>query len=167
MQTLSTKRCRSPETLSASGRARGTVRILGLDIGEKRIGVAVSDPSGTVATPLAVIDARKALGDGRELAGLVADYEVELLVAGLPLSLDGSEGTQAARVRSAAQRLASLVSLPLEFADERLSSTAARRAMTEAGVSDRNKRGSIDMVAAAIFLQSYLDGSREAGAERQ
>jgi putative Holliday junction resolvase len=141
------------------------VRILGLDIGEKRIGVAVSDPSGTVATPLAVIDARKALGDGRELARLVVDYEAELLVAGLPLSLDGSEGPQAARVRSAAERLAKFVALPLEYADERLSSTSARRAMTEAGVSDRDKRGSIDMVAAAIFLQSYLDARPAAGGE--
>ena len=137
------------------------MRVLGLDIGEKRIGVAVSDPSGSVATPLAVLDARRALGDGRELARLVADYDVELLVAGLPLSLDGSEGPQALRVRSAAQRLAGLVSLPLEFADERLSSTEARRTMTDAGVTDRDKRGSIDMVAAAIFLQTYLDACRE------
>ena len=137
------------------------MRVLGLDIGEKRIGVAVSDPSGSVATPLAVLDARRALGDGQELARLVADYDVELLVAGLPLSLDGSEGPQALRVRSAAQRLAGLVSLPLEFADERLSSTEARRTMTDAGVTDRDKRGSIDMVAAAIFLQTYLDACRE------
>jgi putative Holliday junction resolvase len=143
------------------------VRILGLDIGEKRIGVAVSDPSGAVATPLAVIDARKAIGDGQELSRLVEDYEVELLVAGLPLSLDGSEGPQAVQVRADAQRLAKLVSLPVEFADERLSSTAARRAMTEAGVSDRDKRGSIDMVAAAIFLQSYLDARRNSGAGPQ
>lgn len=133
------------------------MRILGLDIGEKRIGVAVSDPSGTVASPLVVLDARNVLGDGRDLARLVADYEVELLVAGLPLSLDGNEGPQAARVRSAAQRLAALVALPLELADERLSSTEARRTMTDAGVSDRDKRGRIDMVAASIFLQSYLD----------
>ena len=140
------------------------MRILGLDIGEKRIGVAVSDPSGSVATPLAVIDARKALGDSRELMRFVEDYEAELLVAGLPLSLDGSEGPQAARVRTAAERLATLVGLPLEFADERLSSTAARRAMTDAGVSDRDKRGSVDMVAASIFLQSFLDArQRRAG----
>lgn len=141
------------------------MRILGLDIGEKRIGVAVSDPSGSVATPLAVLDARQTLRDGRELAKLVSDYEVELLVAGLPLSLDGTEGPQATRARSAAERLAGLVSLPLEFADERLSSTAARRAMTEAGVSDRQKRGSVDMVAASIFLQSYLDARRGPDAE--
>jgi putative Holliday junction resolvase len=141
------------------------VRVLGLDIGEKRIGVAVSDPSGSVATPLAVLDAHRALGDGQELARLVADYEVELLVAGLPLSLDGSEGPQALRVRGAAQRLATLVSLPLEFADERLSSTEARRTMTDAGVTDRDKRGSIDMVAASIFLQTYLDARRDTTVE--
>ena len=141
------------------------MRVLGLDIGEKRIGVAVSDPSGSVATPLAVLDARRVLGDGRELARLVEDYEVELLVAGLPLSLDGSEGPQAVRVRRAAQRLAAFVSLPLEFADERLSSTEARRTMTEAGVTDRDKRGSVDMVAAAIFLQTYLDARRETTTE--
>ena len=143
------------------------MRILGLDIGEKRIGVAVSDPSGTVATPVTVIDARRALGDGRELSRLVSDYEAELLVAGLPLSLDGSEGPQVARVRQAAERLAGLVSLPLEFADERLSSTEARRTMTEAGVSDRDKRGRIDMVAAAIFLQSYLDARRDTESESE
>jgi putative Holliday junction resolvase len=114
-----------------------------------------------------VIDARKATGDGRELSRLVEDYEAELLVAGLPLSLDGSEGPQAARVRATATRLSALVSLPVEFSDERLSSAAARRAMTEAGVSDRNKRGSIDMVAAAIFLQTYLDTRRDAGADPQ
>ena len=141
------------------------MRILGLDIGEKRIGVAVSDPSATVATPLAVLDARQALGDGRELSRLVSDYGIGLLVAGLPLSLDGTEGPQAVRVRSAAQRLAGIVSLPLEFADERLSSAEARRTMSDAGVSDREKRGSIDMVAAAIFLQSYLDARRDSGAE--
>ena len=142
------------------------MRIFGLDIGETRIGVAVSDPTGSVATPLAVIDARKALGDGQELRRLAQDYEVELLVAGLPLSLDGGEGPQAVRVRGAAERLAAFTGLPLEFTDERLSSTEARRSMTAAGVSDRDKRGSVDMVAAAIFLQSYLDARRGADSEQ-
>jgi putative Holliday junction resolvase len=141
------------------------MRILGLDIGEKRIGVAVSDPSGTVATPLAVLDAGRAVGDGRELSRLASDYDAELLVAGLPLSLDGSEGPQTVRVRQAAARLAQLVSLPLEFADERLSSTQARRSMADAGVSGRDQRGSVDMVAAAIFLQSYLDARQGREAE--
>ena len=143
------------------------MRILGLDIGEKRIGVAVSDPTGSVATPLCVLDARQVLGDGRQLSQIVADYEAELIVAGLPLSLDGTEGPQAAAARAAAERLASLVSLPLDFADERLSSAEARRSMGEAGMSDRDQRGKVDMIAASIFLQSYLDARREARADSE
>jgi putative holliday junction resolvase len=133
------------------------VRILALDIGEKRIGVAVSDPTGTVATPVSVVDAAKAMGDGSPLRRLAEDYEAELLVVGLPLSLDGTEGPQAARVRTAAARLAGFLRLPVEFADERLSSAEATRVMAEAGLDERRQRGSKDMVAAAVFLQSYLD----------
>jgi putative Holliday junction resolvase len=137
------------------------MRVLGLDIGEKRIGVAVSDPSGTVATPLVVLDAKRALGDGRELVRLAEEYEAELAVIGLPLSMDGTEGPQAAAVRAAGTRVARFLRLPIEYYDERLSSAEA---MSEAGVSDRDKRGSIDMVAAALFLQSYLDAHRESDA---
>ncbi len=133
------------------------MRVLGLDIGEKRIGVAVSDPSGTVATPLTVLDAPSVLGDGAALARIVEDYEAELLVAGLPVSLAGEEGPQAGRVRRAAERLAGLVGLPLAFADERLTSVEASRRMREAGADERRQRGSKDMVAAAILLQAYLD----------
>ena len=74
------------------------MRVLGLDIGDKRIGVAVSDPSGTVATPLVVLDAAPVLGDGRDLMRLTEEYEVELVVVGLPRSMDGREGPQAARL---------------------------------------------------------------------
>jgi len=134
------------------------VRVLALDIGERRIGVAVSDPSGTVATPLAVLDAAAVLADGREFARLVDEYGVGRVLVGLPLSLDGSEGPQAASVRRAAARLAGFVDVPFDFADERLSTAQASRAMGEAGISDREKRGSVDMVAASLFLQAYLDG---------
>jgi putative Holliday junction resolvase len=136
------------------------VRILALDIGEKRIGVAVSDPSGSVATPLVVLDATKVLGDGRDLIRLVDEYEARLVVVGLPLSMDGSEGPQAVSVRRSAKRLAGFLRVPVEFADERLSSAQASKAMGESGVSVRQARGSVDMVAAAIFLQSYLDARR-------
>lgn len=136
------------------------MRVLGLDIGQKRIGVAVSDPSGTVATPLAVLDAKSALRDGGELVRLAEEYEIKLVVLGLPRSMDGSEGPQAADVRATGARLAHFLRLPIEYYDERLSSAEARRAMTSAGVSDRDKRGSVDMVAAALFLQSYLDAHR-------
>jgi putative holliday junction resolvase len=136
------------------------VRILALDIGEKRIGVAVSDPTATVATPVTVLDAPKVLGDGRELVRLVEDYEVELVVVGLPLSMDGSEGPQAKQVRYAAARLAGFLRIPVEFADERLSSAQASKAMQATGVSTRDQRGRVDMVAASLFLQSYLDARR-------
>jgi len=139
------------------------MRALGLDIGEKRIGVAISDPSGSVATPLKVIATSDALGDARVLRRFVDDYEVELIVVGLPLSLDGTEGPQAARTRAVAERLVASLSVPVEYFDERLSSTQAKRAMTEAGVSDKAKRGSVDMVAASLFLQSFLDGRRGSG----
>ena len=142
------------------------MRVLGLDIGEKRIGVAISDPSGTVATPLVVLDAKRVLGDGRELVRIAEDYEAQLAVIGLPLSMDGSEGPQAASVRAVGERLARFLRLPVEYYDERLSSAEARRSMTAAGVSDRDKRGSIDMVAAALFLQSYLDAHREGDTAR-
>ncbi len=132
------------------------MRALGLDMGERRVGVAVSDPLGRVATPLKVLDARVVHEPG-PLVRLIEDYEVELLVIGLPLSLDGEEGPQAARIRELGAKLAPRVGVPIEYFDERLSSAEAKRVMTDAGMSDRAKRGSIDMVAASVFLQSYLD----------
>ena len=139
------------------------MRVLALDIGEKRIGVAVSDPSGTVASPLVVLDAARVLGDGHDLAKVAEEYEIELVVVGLPLSLTGTEGPQAERVRRAAARLAGFLRVPVEFADERLSSVQASRAMSDVGATQRKQRGSVDMVAAAVFLQSYLDSRRFGG----
>lgn len=140
------------------------MRVLALDIGEKRIGVAVSDPTGSVATPVKVLATQAVLGDARILRNLAVDYEVDLVLVGLPLSLDGTEGKQAAEVRRIGGLLGKALPVPFEYFDERLSSSAAKRAMTEAGVSDKAKRGSVDMVAASIFLQSYLDSRRAPGA---
>lgn len=131
--------------------------MLGLDIGEKRIGVAVSDPSGRVATPLAVLDAVETMRDGGELRRIIEDYEIETIVVGLPLSLDGTEGAQAEAVRRAARRLARFLPVPIEYGDERLSSVEARRTMGMTGLSEAEMRGRVDMVAAALFLQTYLD----------
>ena len=143
------------------------MRVVALDIGEKRVGVAVSDPSGTIASPVCVLDATQVLGDGRDLVRLVEDYEAELVVIGLPRSMDGSEGPQAARARQAGERLARFLPVPVEYADERLSSAAARRSLTEAGVTDRQKRGRVDMIAASLFLQTYLDAARTRDAARE
>ncbi|MGV8082414.1 MAG: Holliday junction resolvase RuvX [Coriobacteriia bacterium] len=136
------------------------MRVLGLDIGEKRIGVAVSDPSGRVATPLAVLDAVETMRDGGELRRIIEDYEIETIVVGLPLSLDGTEGSQAEAVRRAARRLARFLPVPIEYGDERLSSVEARRTMGMTGLSEAEMRGRVDMVAAALFLQTYLDSRR-------
>jgi putative Holliday junction resolvase len=133
------------------------MRILGLDIGEKRIGVAVSDPSGTVATPLKVLDAAAALSSKSELPDIVEEYDVGRVVVGIPLSLDGTEGPQATRVRGAAARIAELLEVPIDFADERLSSVEAMRALGSGGVSAKASRGRVDMIAASLLLQGYLD----------
>jgi putative Holliday junction resolvase len=134
------------------------VRALGLDIGERRIGVAVSDPTGIVATPLVVLDARALARDATPLRRLVGDYEPSLLVVGLPLTLAGKEGPQAAIVKATVRRLIEPLGVPVAYHDERLSSTAANRAMADAGADGRARRGSVDMVAASLLLQSYLDG---------
>jgi putative Holliday junction resolvase len=136
------------------------VRALGLDIGERRIGVAVSDPTGKVATPLTVLDARALARDASPLRRLVADYEPAVLVVGLPLTLAGEEGRQAATVKATVRRLVAPLGIPVAYHDERLSSTAANRAMADAGADERSRRGSVDMVAASLLLQSYLDSNR-------
>jgi putative holliday junction resolvase len=133
------------------------VRRVGLDIGERRIGVAVSDPSGRVATPVRVLDAKALDADISPLRRLVDDYEPGELVVGLPLTMAGEEGPQAQRVRAFADRLAAAVGLPLVYWDERLSSSAAEKAMGQAGSSARDRRGAVDMVAATLILQGYLD----------
>lgn len=133
---------------------------MALDIGEKRIGVAVSDATARIASPLKVLDAARVLGDGAELRRILDDYEVDLVVVGLPLSMDGTEGPQSARVRAVISKLAGFMLVPVEFVDERLSSAQASRSMSEAGMSQRQQRGKLDSVAAALFLQAYLDARR-------
>ena len=138
------------------------MRALGLDIGSVRIGVAVSDPDGRIASPVAVLDARDMPRAMRVLREYVEDYEIERLVVGLPLTLGGEEGPQAVEVRTTGELLSRELDVPLEYHDERHSSTEARRSMREAGLSEREQRGSLDKVAAAIVLQGWLDARRVA-----
>jgi putative Holliday junction resolvase len=134
------------------------MRHLGFDIGERRIGVAVSDPSGRVATPLVVLDARGLARDAAPLRRLVEDYDPGELVVGLPLTLSGEEGPQAVLVQMTVRRLLDPLGIPVAYHDERLTSAQAERAMAAAGADARARRGSVDMVAAAVLLQSHLDG---------
>ena len=133
------------------------MRIMALDIGEKRIGVAVSDPGERVASPIAVLPAAEVLQKAPSFRRLLEDWEPELLVCGLPMTLAGEEGSQAQRIREQAQRIAQAAELPVEFSDERLSSQEAKRSLREKGLSEREMRGKVDMIAACVFLQAWLD----------
>lgn len=132
------------------------MRTLGLDIGSKRIGVAVSDPGGRVATPVKVLEA----GSVQALRRMAEDYEAEKVVVGLPKTLSGEEGPQAASVREAAERIGSELGVPVVYFDERLSSAEAKRSMAQAGLSERRMRGKLDAAAACLVLQAYLDSTR-------
>lgn len=130
---------------------------MALDIGEVRVGVAVSDPAERVASPVCVLPANEVLGNAKSFRLLLEDWEPELLLCGLPLTMAGEEGPQAVRVRDCAQRIAAACGLPCEFADERLSSREAKRSLREKGYDERAMRGKVDMIAASLFLQAWLD----------
>ncbi|MDO5118227.1 MAG: Holliday junction resolvase RuvX [Eggerthellaceae bacterium] len=133
------------------------MRIMALDIGEKRIGIAISDPDERVATPLCVLDASQVERGEKAFTRLLEDWEPELFLAGLPLSLCGEEGPQSLRVKSIASGISERFSIPVEYSDERLSSREAKRILREEGLSEREMRGKIDMIAASVFLQTWLD----------
>ena len=130
---------------------------LALDIGEVRIGIAVSDRSGTVAMPVRVLPASEVLGDARSFRYLMEDYEPEVIVCGRPQTLAGEDGAQAERVAAAARTIAERYDLPLAFADERLSSQEAKRVLRAQGLSEKQMCGKVDMIAASLFLQAWLD----------
>jgi putative Holliday junction resolvase len=137
------------------------MRVLGLDLGTKRIGVAVSDRSGTIASPLVVIERGPSLAaDHARIADLVRDEDAELVVVGLPISLSGRTGPAAKAAQSEAARLATVVGVPVETHDERLTTVTAERQLAERGVRGPNRRRVVDKEAAAIILQSWLDVMR-------
>lgn len=135
---------------------------LGLDIGEVRIGIAVSDASGSVAMPLKVLPAQEVLAHARSFRMILEDHEPDVLVCGLPETLAGEEGQQAERVRASAERISAASGIPLAFCDERLSSREAKRILRAQGLTERAMRGKVDMVAASLFLQAWLDARRQA-----
>jgi putative Holliday junction resolvase len=137
------------------------MRLLGLDVGERRIGVALSDPLGILASGLLTIQRRGEAQDLAAILELVSRHEVQGVVVGLPRRLDGSLGEQAHRVEAFAQRLAEVLPVPLEFWDERLSTVAAGRRLAESGRRGAARKARIDAAAAAYILQGYLDSRRE------
>lgn len=133
-------------------------RILGLDIGERRIGVAVSDEMGMIASPVGMI--RRESDVARELKAMIAKYGAVRLVAGLPVGFSGREGPQAAVVREFTDALAREIDVPLEYWDERLSTAVAERSLIAGGTRRNKRKEKIDAVAAAVILQGYLDHQR-------
>ena len=134
------------------------VRALGVDPGSKRIGLAVSDLSGTIASPLLVLRRSKSKQhDLHELARIAREEEAEVIVVGLPLNMDGSHGPAARAAVTEAGRLATLVEVPVELHDERLTTVTADRDMLAAGLDALQRRRVVDKIAAAIMLQSWLD----------
>jgi putative Holliday junction resolvase len=137
-------------------------RILALDYGAARIGVAVSDETGTIASPLCVVE----VAQGRELDELAATIErerVERVVVGLPRRLAGDEGPAAQAVRAFIAALSERLSVPVVTWDERMTTAQAERAMIAGGARREQRRARIDKVAAAVMLQSYLDAKRTGG----
>ena len=136
------------------------MRVVALDIGQKRIGVAASDATGTIAMPVCVLPASEVLQNAPRWRRILEDYEPEVLVCGKPKTLRGEVGPQAKRVIQLAKKISASCGVPLEFADERLSSAEAKRILHEEGLSEKSMRGKVDMVAASLFLQTWLDSRR-------
>ena len=133
------------------------MRALGLDLGERRIGVAVS--SGSVASPIeTVVRSGDRRADHRRLLAIAAEWEVDTIVVGLPLSLDGSEGPAARSARAEMTELAAATSCTVVPYDERLTSVTANRLLREGEVPGRSRRQVVDQLAAAVMLQAWLDG---------
>lgn len=134
---------------------------LALDIGETRIGIAISSRDGKMAMPVKVLPAAEVTGMAKTFRYLVEDHEPDILVSGRPLTMAGEPGPQAERVAAVAQKIADELELPLEFEDERLSSQEAKRILREQGLNEKQMRGKIDMIAASLFLQTWLDRKNE------
>lgn len=131
--------------------------MLALDIGDKRIGVAVSDPMGVLASALTVIERRGGEADFRTILKLAEENEIGRIIVGLPRLMDGRSGAQAEKTRAFAEKLARLAPVPVETFDERLSSSIAEGLMQEAGRKPREIKARRDAVAAALILQWYLN----------
>jgi putative Holliday junction resolvase len=133
------------------------MRILAIDHGTKRMGIAVSDPSATVATPLEYIPAEPFKNFLVRLKELISEREIDLILVGMPRNMDGSYGPAAAKVKEFVAVLKETIPMPIKTWDERLTSAQANRFLLQADVSRKDRKEKVDKAAAAILLQSYLD----------
>ena len=134
------------------------MRALGVDLGEKRIGIAVSDSKGKVATPLQVIIRSKSIKqDHKKICDLVDEWEADIVVVGMPYSLNGSKGLAAKTVEKEVKELSSALEVPVATQDERLTTAMAAKELAIQGLDSKKQRKVIDQVAASVILQSWLD----------
>ncbi len=134
------------------------MRALGIDLGEKRIGIAVSDSNGKVATPIQVLVRSKSTKqDHNKINELVNEWEAEIVVVGMPYSLNGSKGSAARLVEKEVEKLSDSISVPVTIHDERLTTVMAAKELDFQGFNSKKQRGVIDQVAASVILQSWLD----------
>ncbi len=145
------------ESLGSLGRG---ARILGVDLGEKTIGLALSDVGRSIATPLETIRRTKFTPDAERIRALAGRFEVGALVVGLPLNMDGSEGPRAQATRAFVRNLKPLLGVPIVFWDERLSTAAVTRTLLDADASRARRSVLVDKMAAAYILQGALDRLR-------
>jgi putative Holliday junction resolvase len=141
------------------------MRLLALDVGDVRIGVALSDESETLASGLVTLRSRGPRQDAQQVAALVREHAVGELVVGLPLRLDGSSGTQAQKVMGFVERLRRVLRVPVVTRDERLTSVEAAGRLAEAGVRGRARKARLDQAAACLILQELLDERKAVSAE--
>ena len=137
------------------------MRTLGLDVGDKRIGVALSDPMGILASALTVIERKGDNSDFEVILGLVKEHEVGRIVVGFPRSMDGSIGKQAKKTSTFAEMLSALTDVPVEMSDERLSTSIADKLLRDIGKDRQQIKKTRDAAAAALILQWYLDAHKE------
>jgi len=133
------------------------MRIMGLDVGEKRIGIALSDQMGWTAQGHSVLERRGLKADIDRLAFICGEYEVEKIVLGFPLNMNGTVGPKGVEIKEFGQVLQEELALPIDYWDERLTTVEAQRTLLEANVSRRKRKGVIDKLAAMNILQAYLD----------
>jgi putative Holliday junction resolvase len=139
----------------------GKGRILALDLGKKRIGLALSDPLGITAQGLPTLERTNLRQDMAALADLISEREVTLLLMGNPLHMSGHEGRQTAYVHEFAERLARETGVPLKYWDERLTTVEAHRVLRSSGIGIEKRARAIDKLSAVILLESYLDSGAE------
>lgn len=147
----------------SSGQNRSSGRVLGLDVGQRRIGIAISDPLQIAARGLETLERRNRRYDFAELAKLMDEHEIREIVVGNPLRMSGEAGQQAEKMAGFAEQLRQMFSLPVHLWDERLTTAEAHRLLDETNIRDSRRKQVIDKMAAVLILQSFLDARAASG----